>query len=95
MDANTAPEGSPADHSDDAHRHLAMSSDEAFTAVWPETVVTDSEDDAGRTHRKRGPKRGRADGQPKRQREVPDTVLEEEVAHAGRSSCQAIHKFHQ
>ncbi|WIA32039.1 hypothetical protein OEZ86_002891 [Tetradesmus obliquus] len=82
MDTSTAPEGSPVDVSDDAHRHLALSSSDAFTTVWPEAVITDDEDDEGRAHRKRGPKRGRADGQPKRQREVPDTVLEEEVAHA-------------
>lgn len=90
MDTSTAPEGSPVDVSDDAHRHLALSSSDAFTTVWPEAVITDDEDDEGRAHRKRGPKRGRADGQPKRQREVPDTVLEEEVAHAGRPSCRDI-----
>jgi hypothetical protein len=92
MDASTVAEGSPDDLSDDAHRHsnhVAMPSDRAFnsTAIWSDAAILADEDDEARTHRKRGPKRGRADGQPKRQREVPDTVLEEEVAHAGRRSC--------
>lgn len=78
-----AVDGSPADLSDDTNAKRSTSADPAYSEapLWPEPPVDDHDDQ--RTHRKRGPKRGRAGSQPKRQREVSDVALEEEVGYSG------------
>eukprot|EP00878_Enallax_costatus_P040532 GHUV01046838.1.p1 GENE.GHUV01046838.1~~GHUV01046838.1.p1 ORF type:complete len:211 (+),score=38.35 GHUV01046838.1:192-824(+) len=48
--------------------------------IWAPGVASD--DDEQRTHRKRGPKRGRGSNLPKRQRLATDAELEEHVAYS-------------